>query len=44
MFFAREIWRKANNYFFDRLVQAFNGKYDISDEKIKKIVELFGED
>jgi len=42
--FARDIWRKANNDFFDRLVQTFNGKHDISDEKIKKIVELFGKD
>jgi len=43
LFFAREIWRKADNDFFDRLIKAFNGEYNRSDEKINKILELFDE-
>ena len=43
LFFAREIWRKADNNFFDRLIKAFNGEYDMGNEKINKILELFGE-
>ncbi len=44
IFFAREIWRKADNNFFDKLIRAFNGEYDNSDEKINKILDLFNED
>ncbi len=43
MAFAREIWRNADNHFFDTLVQAFNGKVKDFDEKITKILRLFGE-
>lgn len=43
IFTAREIWRKADNDFFDRLIQAFHSNYDISDERINKILELFNE-
>jgi len=43
MFFAREIWRKVNNKFFDRLIMAFNGEYDTSNEQINKILDLFRE-
>ena len=44
IFFAREIWRKADNNFFDKLIRAFNGEYNNSDEKINKILDLFNED
>jgi flavin-dependent dehydrogenase len=43
MFFAREIWREADNDFFDRLIMALNGKLDAVDERIDKILELFEE-
>ncbi len=41
IYFARKIWRNAGNKFFDKLIQAFNGKIDRKDEKINKIMELF---
>ena len=44
IFFAREIWRKADNNFFDKLIRAFNGEYNNSDEKINKILDLFNEE
>jgi flavin-dependent dehydrogenase len=42
--FTREIWRKADNDFFDRFIEAFNGQYDINDENIIKILEVFDKD
>jgi len=41
LYFARETWRNANNKFFDRLIQTFNGKINRRDKKINKIIELF---
>jgi flavin-dependent dehydrogenase len=41
LFFAREIWREADNDFFDKLIQTFNGKYSTTDKKISKIQRLF---
>ena len=43
-FFAREIWRSANNNFFNNLIKAFNGEYENSDKNITKILDLFNED
>jgi flavin-dependent dehydrogenase len=43
MFHVREIWRKANNKFFDKLIMAFNGKKNINDDEINNFLELFGE-
>jgi len=40
---AREIWRKADNIFFDRLLQTFRGEYTKKDKKINKILALFSE-
>jgi len=42
-YIAREIWRKADNKFFDKLVRSFNGKLNKDDDKINKILGLFGE-
>jgi flavin-dependent dehydrogenase len=42
IYFAREIWRNANNKFFDKLIKAFYGKIDRKDKKVNKIIELFG--
>ena len=43
MSFSRKIWRNADNKFFDKLIKAFNGEYDMNDEKINSILELFDE-
>jgi len=40
---AREIWRKADNSFFDSLLNAFDGQYDGKDKKINKLLKLFDE-
>ena len=40
---ARKILRKADNDFFDKLIQAFNGNIDEKDERLLKILETFGE-
>lgn len=42
-FEAREIFRNANNKFYDNLIKAFNGEYQNSDENIEKILSLFDE-
>lgn len=39
----RQIWRKADNAFFDRLLLAFNGKYNRNDTQINQIIDLFHE-
>ena len=44
MYAAREIWRKADNVFFDRLLKAFKGKIDKNEKQINRIIELFIED
>jgi flavin-dependent dehydrogenase len=44
MQFARDIWRKADNEYFDLLIKAFNGEYDGKDENIWKILKLFDAD
>jgi flavin-dependent dehydrogenase len=43
MYITREIWRKADNNFFDRLIKAFHGEYDIKDKEINKILAFFNE-
>ena len=40
---AREIWRKADNIFFDRLIKALHGEYNPKDKEIIKIFDLFSE-
>ena len=35
-FFAREIWRKADNVFFDKLIKTFNGQYEPKEEEIMR--------
>jgi len=42
MFIAREIWRKTDNKFFDKLILAFGGEYNKDDDEINKILEVFG--
>ena len=39
----RNIWRKADNKFFDNLILTLNGKSKYCDEKINKILRLFME-
>jgi len=39
----RQIWRKADNDFFNRLLSAFNGKSNRNDKQINKIMDLFNE-
>jgi len=41
IYFVRKIWRNANNKFFDKLIEAFNGKIDRENKKINKVLELF---
>jgi len=41
MFFAREIWRNANNDFFDTLTEVLNGEKYPDDQDIQKILRLF---
>ena len=43
MFVAREIWRKADNEFYDKLINAFNGKYDKNEKQINQIIALFAD-
>ncbi len=40
---AREIWRKADNNFFNKLIKAFHGEYVPEDKEINKILDLFNE-
>lgn len=42
-FFAREIWRKADDNFFDRLISALNGTYEPYENDIISILDLFQE-
>jgi len=42
-FFAREIWRKADNTFFDRFVGTLNGTYNPSEQEIIHLLKLFQE-
>jgi flavin-dependent dehydrogenase len=41
MFFAREIWRQADNNFFKKLIKSFNGEFNTNDNNINKISKLF---
>jgi len=41
MFVARKIWRKTDNEFYDKLINAFNEKYDGNDKQINQILALF---
>lgn len=43
-FVAREIWRKADNTFYNNLIKAFNGKFEGSDKNIEKILDIFNEE
>ncbi len=40
-FFARKIWRKANNTFFNRFIGSLNGTYNPSEQEIINLLELF---
>jgi len=44
IFVSREIWRKADNMFFDKLIEAFKGNYNTKDKQINRILTLFAED
>lgn len=44
LFFARKIWRKADNIYFDKLITVLNGREETEDSEINRIVELFSED
>jgi flavin-dependent dehydrogenase len=43
LFFAREIWRRADNNFFDQTIKAFNEEFITDSEVISKILKLFDE-
>jgi len=43
LFFAREIWRQADNNFFDQLIKAFNEEIITDNEGINNILKLFDE-
>jgi len=40
---VREIWRKADNIFFDNLIKVLRGEYYSKDEDIKNILDLFND-
>jgi menaquinone-9 beta-reductase len=40
---AREIWRNADNKFFDKLIMAFSGRCNKYDNEINRILDLFSE-
>jgi flavin-dependent dehydrogenase len=40
---AREIWRKADNNFFNRLIQTLNDKHNVNCIEINQIIDLFNE-
>lgn len=40
-FFAREIWRKADDTFFDRFIESLNGTYNPSEQEIINLLKLF---
>jgi flavin-dependent dehydrogenase len=42
-FFAREIWRQADNNFFDETIKAFNEGFITYNEEINKILKFFDE-
>lgn len=42
-FFAREIWRKADDTFFDKFIGSLNGTYNPSEQEIIHLLELFQE-
>jgi flavin-dependent dehydrogenase len=44
MLMARKIWRKADNEFYDKLINAFNGQYAGKDNKINSILTIFSEE
>jgi flavin-dependent dehydrogenase len=43
MYKIRQIWRNADNTFFDKLLLAFNNRYDRNDIQINQIIDLFQE-
>lgn len=43
MFFAREIWRQADDNFFDQTIKAFNKELITDSKGINKILKLFDE-